>query len=137
MSEQNKALVRRHYTDFDRKPSPLDETLAPNFVAHAPGAPGPMNLAAFKQFHDVLFAGFPDGRHTVEDMVAEGDKVASRFTMHATHRGTFQGVPATGKPITLTGMITDRISGGKIVEKWFEYDAIGLMMQIGAIPAPK
>ena len=137
MSGQNKGVVRKSYADFDKNPAPLDETLAPNFVAHAPGAPAPMNRDAFKQFAAALRTGFPDLRHTIDDIMAEGDKVATRFTARGTHLAPFQGIPPTGKQVVFTGMIVDRVSGGKIVEKWFEFDAVGLMQQLGVIPAPR
>ena len=136
MSEQNKALTRRGYEAFEKGPAALDEVLASNFVVHAPGAPGPMNREAFKQFRNALYTGFPDLHHTVEDVVAEEDKVASRFTARGTHKGAFQGIAATGKHVTMTGLIVYRIAGGKITEQWFEFDSAGLLRQLGVIPAP-
>ena len=80
-------------------------------------------------------AAFPDWRHTIEDMIAEGDKVVSRGTFRATHKGEYQGIAATGKEVVDTWIIIHRIAGGKIVEVWEESDELGLLRQLGAIPA--
>jgi predicted ester cyclase len=84
----------------------------------------------------VFYAAFPDARHTFEDFVAEGDKVALRFTFKGTHTGDFQGIPPTGKPVTISGSVVDRIVDGKIVEHWSLIDTMGLMQQLGVIPEP-
>ena len=136
MSEENKAVVRRAYEAFEKGSSAMDEVLAPDSVVHGPGAPGPMDREAFKQFRNALYTGFPDLRHTIEDLISEGDKVASRFTARGTHKGEFQGVPATGKQIVLTGLIVNRVTGDKLAEQWHEFDGVGLMQQLGVIPAP-
>ena len=86
MSEQNKALIRLHYEAFEKGATAMDEVLAPSFVAHAPGAPAPLNREAFKQFRGQLYTGLPDLKHNVEDLIAEGEKAASRFTARGTHR---------------------------------------------------
>ncbi len=136
MSEQNKAVVRRVYEAFENGPGAMDEVLAPDVVVHGPGAPGPMDREAFKQFRNAMYTGFPDLHHTIEDLIAEGDKVASRFTARGTHKGEFQGVPATGKQIVITGLNVNRVAGDKLAEQWHEFDGVGLMQQLGAIPAP-
>ena len=137
MSEANKAVVRRAYEAFEKGPGAMDDVLAPNVVVHGPGAPGPMDREAFKQFRNTLYTGFPDLLHTIEDMIAEGDKGASRFTGRGTHQGEFMGVPATGKQVVLTGLIVNRVVGDELAEQWHEFDSVGLMQQIGAIPAPE
>ncbi len=83
-----------------------------------------------------MFAAFPDSNMTIDDTVAEGDRVVSRFTVRGTHRGEFQGIPPTGKQVTITGIAISRIEGGRVVEDWEELNMLGLMQQIGAIPAP-
>jgi predicted ester cyclase len=80
-------------------------------------------------------AAFPDWHRTIEDIIAEGDKVVIRFTFRATHKGEYQGVPATGKQVKETGILIFRIASGKIVEVWEEADELGFMRQLGAIPA--
>jgi len=135
-TEQNKALIRQQYQEIDRKGfANAVELLAPNFVAHLPGAPGPMNLEAFRQYAAAFDAGFPGYRHAIEDQIAEGDKVVTRITWHGTHTGNFQGLPPTGKQVTMTAMNIHRIANGKIVEHRAEFDALGMMQQLGVIPA--
>jgi steroid delta-isomerase-like uncharacterized protein len=81
-------------------------------------------------------AGFPDIHFAIEEQIAEGDKVLSRFEWTGTHRGEFLGVPATGRPVKVWGMVVDRLVGGRIKETRIIMDALGLMMQLGAIPPP-
>jgi steroid delta-isomerase-like uncharacterized protein len=92
-----------------------------------------MDLAAMKQMMPAFWTALPDMRYTVEDLIAEGDKVVVRFTFRATHRGEFLGVPATGKVVTVTGISISRLAGGKVVEEWAEEDHLGLLQQLGAI----
>lgn len=80
-------------------------------------------------------SGFPDIKMTIEEVVAEGDKVVFRVTVHGTHKGEFKGIAPTGKQVTMTGMQIWRIEGGKIVEGWFNRDDLGLMQQLGVIPS--
>jgi predicted ester cyclase len=82
----------------------------------------------------VFYTAFPDMHYTVEDLIAEGDKVVCRWTVRATHQGEFMGVPATGKVVTWTGISITRFAGGKDVEDWESFDMLGLMQQLGAIP---
>ena len=84
-----------------------------------------------------LRAAFPDMHWTVQEQIAEGDKVLSRFEWIGTHRGTFLGVPATGRPVTVWGMVIDRLEGGKIKDTRIIMDTLGLMMQLGAVQPPK
>ena len=86
--------------------------------------------------HQGSLAAFPDGRTTTDDLVAEGDKVVERFTFVGTQKGDFMGIPASGKQVRVTGMSIFRIANGKIVEHWGENDAMGLLMQLGVLPAP-
>jgi steroid delta-isomerase-like uncharacterized protein len=113
----------------------LDEVLAPDAKIHVPGNDGPMNPGEYKRFLAEFYRAFPDLEVTIEDEVTEGDKTTARWTIRGEHRGDFRGVPATGKPVTLTGIAIWRIVDGKAVEEWVEWDALGLMQQLGAIPA--
>ena len=88
-----------------------------------------------KEWAIMIRNGFPDIHMTAEDFVAEGDKVASRFEAQGTHNVEFSGVPATGKAVTVSGINIMRIADGKIVEHWVQYDVMGMMQQIGAIPS--
>jgi steroid delta-isomerase-like uncharacterized protein len=115
-----------------------DELIAPDATFYVPGSPEPMRGPnGYLTIIAMMRSGFPDVQWTLEDTVAEGDKLAARFTMRGTHRGTFLGVPPTGKPISIQAMNLYRFSGGKIVEEYGQPDLMGLMMQIGAIPPPR
>ena len=136
MSEENKAVVRRLTGIFETGDlSVIDEVLASNFVDHNPfpeQAPGPEGM---KQLIGMMRATFPDMAVSTEDMIAEGDKVVSRWIGTGTHQGEFMGVPATGNKVTVTGIGIGRLVDGKIVEHWEQFDAMGMVQQIGAIPS--
>ena len=111
--------------------------MAPDYVAHVPAAPGPLEgLEAWRQFSGPFAEAFPDLRLTVQDIVAEGDTVAARVDFHGTHRGEFQGIPPTDKQVAFTSIEINRVVGGKVEEHWVELDLLGLMQQLGAIPEP-
>jgi steroid delta-isomerase-like uncharacterized protein len=84
----------------------------------------------------MFWGAFSDSHYTIEDQVGEGDKVATRMTWRATHTGDFQGLPPTGKQIAVSGITITRIKDGKIVEHWPSIDQLGMMQQLGVIPAP-
>jgi len=112
----------------------LYELLSPEFVSHFPGIPQPMNREQYIQFNNAVMVAFPDFRQTVEDMIAEGNKVALRMRGRGTHKGVFQGVSPTGKQFEITGMAIRRIVNDKIVEEWANPDQLGLMQQLEIIP---
>jgi len=91
---------------------------------------------AWKQMESEWYDAFPDMHVTIDDMVAEGDKVAARVTMTGTHKGKFMGIPPTNKKVTMWGIVIDRIAGGKIVEDHGIFDTLGLMRQLGLVPTP-
>jgi len=132
MSERNKALVCRYVNECIAKNdiSRMDEFLAADYVLHMPPS-GDLDLQAYKQFQPTVLAGFPDGHWRIEDMVAEGDKVAWRFSFDGTHLGEFMGIPATRNRLHLNGMVVSRIAEGKIAEEWELYDGLGMMDQLG------
>jgi len=135
--EKNKALIRRFDEEFRNRGdlAVADELLAPDCVLHA-GLGGDIHgPEGAKQDIVMVRSAFPDLHMTIDDMVAEGDKVASRWTLRGTHRGEFTGITPTGKQVTLWGISIDRIVGGKIVETWIRYDTLGLMQQLGVAPA--
>jgi steroid delta-isomerase-like uncharacterized protein len=107
-----------------------------DYVAHMQGAPGPLDSQGWAGFMALFATAFPDGKIVVDDAISEGDMVASRWTMTGTHRGDFLGVPPTGRPIAMKGIDFSRVVDGKIAEHWAEYDVVGVMQQIGAMPAP-
>lgn len=132
MSIENKALIRRYLEECLAKNdmSLMDELLAADYLWHEPSI-GELDLQAYKRFQPSVLAAFPDGHWTIEDMVAEGDKVAWRWTFSGTHLGDFMGIPATHRQIRLIGMVISRIADGKVAEEWEIYDAAGMMRQLG------
>lgn len=137
-AEENKELVRWYVEAIHRgNMDEGEELLAPDFVFHMPGTPEPLNRETFRQLFTGLLTAFPDLTITNEEFIVEGDKVAGRWITRGTHRGELWGILPTGKQVTITSMDINRITDGKIAERWHEYDALGLMQQIGAIPAPE
>jgi steroid delta-isomerase-like uncharacterized protein len=137
MSEQNKMIARRLVEEVESRGNlaVVDELVASDFVNHTPF--GEMHgVESAKQFVSMLRRGFPDLYVTVEDQIAEGDCVATRWMARGTHEGEFQGVPPTGRPMEITGIFINRIANGKIIEQWATPDLLGLMQQIGAVPVP-
>ena len=137
-TEVNKANLRRFYDEvFNKKNrAAIEEFIDPNHVDHAapPGTPG--GLAGAKQTISMYLTAFPDLHFTVEDIIAEGDKVVARLKVRGTQKGAFMGVPPTGKQATSTAIDISRIAGGKSVEHWLEMDTLGLLQQLGALPTP-
>lgn len=139
MSDQNhnKRASRRAleevYTGGDL--DVVDELVNGDIVAHSPGVDF-HGITELKQFVASLREAFPDLRMTVEDQVAEGDKVVTRWTAQGTQKGSFLGMPPTGKAGTMTGVEIDRFVDGKVTECWTSADYLGLMQQLGAIPEP-
>jgi predicted ester cyclase len=136
MSEQNKAHIRRVIDEVYSRGDlgVVDEVAASDIIIHAPSKEVSGREGA-KQYVAALRAGFPDLHFTVEDQIAEGDVVVTRWTARGTHAGDFQGVAATGREVRLTGTDIDRIVGGKVVECWAHVDELGLMRQLGVVEA--
>ncbi len=136
-TEENKALVRRFYEEVlnQKNTAAIDQIFDPNFVDHAlpPGLPG--GIEGTKQFFGIVLTAFPDLHFTVEDMIAEGDKVVARHAGSGTQHGVFLGIPPTGKHVTVTGIDIMRITGGKFVEHWDAVDNLGLLQQLGVVLA--
>ena len=136
--EENKAIVRRFWEEFNKgNLAIVDELCAADFVWHAPGGlqqvRGPERL---KRILTGFSTTFPDLFVTIEDLIAEGDKVVVRSTRTGTHRGEYRGMAATGKQVTWTWVSICRIEGGKIVEEWDEGDHLSVMQQMGVVPTP-
>ncbi len=132
--EENKNIVRRYQeiynsNELDRLTEVVSaDLLTPNIM---PGIP--QGLEGAKAAHRIMLAGFPDYQTIVEDMIAEGDKVAARIRMAGTHTGEFMGIPPTGRQISFTGIYIARIANGKMVEHWGEEDSVSLLQQLGVL----
>lgn len=138
-TELNKALLRRSLEGAvnEKNISILDEILAHDFVEREQLGPGiPPNVEGTKQFFAMILSAFPDLHCTIEDEIAEGDRVVVRSKWSGTHQGEFMGVPPTGKSVTFPVIDIGRVEYNKVVEHWGQADLMGLLMQIGAIPAP-
>jgi steroid delta-isomerase-like uncharacterized protein len=132
--EQNKAVVRGYMENVLNKGdlAAFDNYASDDVLFN--------NTKGLKQQIPAMFqalrAAFPDVHLTIEDQIAEGDKVATRVTFHGTHEGEWRGVPPTGKQVAYQGIAIDRIVNGKVVEMWHEADTSGMLRQIGAAPSP-
>ncbi len=137
-TEDNKALDRRGFEEVWNKGNlaVVDELNDANVVTHNPPGPPLRGTEAFKQFVLMYRRAFPDMQLTIEDQIAEGDKVVTRWTARGTHQGELMGIPPTGKQATVTGITVGRVVNGKFVESWSNFDALGLMQQLGVVPAP-
>ena len=137
MSEENKAVSRRFHEAIGKgSAQAVQEEIAPNYVAHFPGIPGPLDSEGFKQLVNVFGSAFPESHFDIDDEFAAGDKVVTRWTYRAVHNGEFQGLPPTGRPVAMTGISILRFTNVKVVENEAELDQLGLLQQLGAIPAP-
>jgi steroid delta-isomerase-like uncharacterized protein len=141
LSDTNKTVSRRFLEEVwnKRNMAVLNEIIANDHVNSGPGTlpgltPGPEGS---KQFVNVYLNAFPDVHFTIDEQIAEGDKVVTRWTASGTHKGELVGIPATGKSSTVTGINVDRIVNGKIVESWGIFDQFGMMQQLGVIPMPE
>jgi steroid delta-isomerase-like uncharacterized protein len=136
-AETNKIVMNRFLEFINTASESLaQELISPDAIFHVPGSPEPMRgPAGYLAIIGMMRGGFPDIQWTLEEMVAEGDKVAARFTMRGTHQGIFFGVPPTGRMIAVQAMNIYRISDGQLVEEHGQPDMLGLLQQIGALPA--
>ena len=134
-TEQNAMLARHLFEEVwnSKNLAVLDELVASNFVFHnsVQTLYGP---EGFKQFAKMYHTAFPEAHFTIEDTIAEGDMVTLRWTARGTHDGELLGIPPTGKQVTVSGITITLISHGKSVESWGEFDALGMLQQIGVIP---
>ncbi len=135
--ESNKEIARRltRLLDHDDKQQ-IMEILSPDFVSHFAGLPQPLGREQYIQVNHMAKLAFNDLSRTVEDLVAEGDRVVLRITARGTHTGLFQGKPGTGKITKISGITIRRIVDGKIVEEWVVNDQLGLLQQLGIIKTP-
>jgi steroid delta-isomerase-like uncharacterized protein len=136
MSESNKAAMRAFFEEVYNKGNAdyLDELTAPGFVSHDTGNPT-HDREGVKQIVKAIRAAFPDVHFEAEDVLAEDDRAAARFTMRGTQRGDFMGIPASNKAVVVTGIDIVRFNGdGKATEHWHEWSGLELMQQLGVLP---
>jgi steroid delta-isomerase-like uncharacterized protein len=136
-SEQNKNIVRRVLEEPWRgNLDVVEEFTSRDYIGHDPANPKPLQgPQGVKEFVSTYRAAFPDAQITVEQQLAEGDLVATRWTGRGTHEGELLGIPPTGKQVTVSGLTISRVADGKIVEEFQNWDNYGLMQQLGAVPA--
>jgi len=134
--EENKAMVRRIWEEVMNKGdlAVADEIMATNYIFHGPGGVNANGPEGFKQYVAMYRTAFPDIHCTIEDMVAEGEKVVSRFTLRGTHLGDMMGIAPTSKKAEIIGIVISRFAGGKEVEAWGSYDTLSMYQQLGVTP---
>ena len=153
-TEENKAIVRRYYEDSGKDDvirrireavnpemeaekafrASLAKAYAPECIIHTTA--GDMSLEELVKMMATILTAFPDFRCTVEDIIAEGDKVVTRFTEYGTHERPYQSIPATGNQFAINAISIKRLANGRVMEDWLVSDVFGMMQQLGVIPSP-
>jgi len=136
MSASNRAIIQHLFNELNNQNFAAMMELCSDCTYHMPMV-GNLRGEPLKQFFTSLSNAFPDAQRTVEDQFTDDIHVVTRWTAAGTHKGPFMGIAPTGKRVTITGISIHRISGGKIVEEWQEWDSLGLMQQLGVIPTFK
>jgi predicted ester cyclase len=137
-NEQNKAVVRRFWKAYEANDqATLNEVLSPALVAQSPNTPIQQNRVMHLQGISMFNAAFTDRHFTVEELLAEGDVVATRTTLRGIHTGDFQGHAPTGKELVATGLTLERIKDGKIVERWFSFEVERVKLGLGFVMPPQ
>jgi steroid delta-isomerase-like uncharacterized protein len=135
-TERNKAVERRVFEELNKgNLAIIDELFAPEYVYHGPAGMEAKGPEGFKQIMTMARAGFPDWYMKIEDMMAEGDMVATRATYSGTHKGEFMGIPPTGKHFSMPAQVVVRFDNGREVEAWGIGDMLGMLQQLGIVPA--
>ena len=136
MLADNKALVRRLFAEVWNQGNltAIDELFATSYIRYDPAAPEAKGLAGLKHFVTTLRMAFPDIDVALEDLIAEGDKVAARAIWRGTHQGEYLGIAPTGRQVAVMGTVTVRIAHDKFQEGWLTMDTLGLLQQLGALP---
>jgi predicted ester cyclase len=137
-AEENKAVIRQFIEQVfnQRNVDAVDTYMTADYVDHVIPAGIPPTREGFKQFIGMFLAAFPDFHYTIEDEVAEGDKVVSRLSARGTQQGELLGMPATGKHASWSEIHIGRLAGGQLVEHWGSIDQLGMLQQLGVIPMP-
>ena len=134
-TDTNKDIVRRVAVEpWEGNLGVIDELVASDYVVHDPAQPESHGPEGVREFVRTYLAAFPDGRITVDDQLAEGDLVATRWTGRGTQNGELMGIPPTGKQVTVSGITISRLKDGKIVEEWSNWDTLGMLRQLGVVP---
>lgn len=139
-TQKNKAVVRRYFDELFNKHnlSVIDEVFSHNYINNQHYDPNAGDVIrgreAWKEVAKLFFAGFPDQRSKLEDIIAEGDKVVYRWKTEGTHQGPFLGIAPTNKKISIGGITIDRVENGKVVETWTSWDTLTLLKQLGVAP---
>ncbi len=135
MSAENKETIRRIREEAGANLDMLDGLFTDDYVYHGPSVPGELRGAnAFKEMLSGFTQAMPDAREKVEDQLADGDKVFTRFSGRGAHTGELMGMGASGKELTWTGMVVSRFSEGLIAEEWVEWDSLSFLQQLGVVP---
>ena len=136
-TEDNKALVRRAFDALNQRNwAAFYELVASDIVFHVASTTD-QGFEAYKQFVSMNYTAFPDLHFIVEDLIAEGDRVVTRYTGQGTHQGDLMGFAPTGKQVNVTNILITRIANDKAIEQWLNFDALGMLQQVGVIPAPE
>ena len=138
-AEQNEALVRRLISDVfnEHNLSGLEALLASDLVSSWQGSRPLHGIAAWREAMEGFFAAFPDAAYTLDDLFCTEDRGAWRGHWHATQRGDWQGLAASGREVGWGVVIVGRFADGKLAEDWVAYDRLGLFQQLGALPLPR
>lgn len=134
--EKNKKIARQTFEAIEKNDMAILDKLYDqnNVKIHFPGTSAPMNFNDFKKMNSDYIKAFPEAKVNIDLQIAEGEYVCTHITFNGTHKGEFQGIPATNKKIQITTITIDRIVNDKIVEEWNEFDQLGMMQQMGAVP---
>ena len=138
-TDANKALVRRYIEELwnNRDLSVVDEIISPTYLFHSQSAPADLDGPdGVRKHFAMITAAFPDVQFTIEDLIAEGDKVVVLWTGRSTHQGDYMGVAPTGKDLTTVIVAIHRIEDGKLAETWVCWDNLAMLRQLGAFPPP-
>jgi steroid delta-isomerase-like uncharacterized protein len=133
----NKDIVRRTAEEpWGGDYSAIDELVAPGYIGHDPSQPDTIGPQGVKEFLDQFRTAYPDGKVTIDHQWEDGDTVISAWTGAGTQNGELMGIAPTGKQVRVTGITISRIADGQIAEEWTVWDTLGMLQQLGAVPAP-
>ena len=140
MAAQNAELSRRIFEDVwnHKNLNAIDDLMSADYVHHDPSSPAvPRGVDGYKQFVNSYMTAFPDAHFTIDDAFTDGQNEVTRWTVVGTHEGELAGIPRTGRRFSVTGITIARIANGKITESWNNWDALGLMQQLGVVSEAK